>query len=147
MRVFLYSMIPNYIPPNATAILNEWLPLIYNQMKEEIRIRYLSRAEYVNVFFDELDDYSGRRILNIFFSCDAKGLIWFWTNCYTEATEYTAVNLAGIVVTVCDELVNRPGKINSFVTDTCAAARRSTHELVTGRFPGAFVVLCDLYSL
>ena len=68
IRTFFYTLIPSYIPPNATVITNDWLPLIYNQIRIEFKEKHIDKCDYINVFYDESNNYVGKRILNISFS-------------------------------------------------------------------------------
>ena len=103
---------------------------------------------YINIYFDESDDYAGRRIINISFAIYNRPT-FYWTNIDSGSIEHTATNIAAKVTNIIIDLVSRIiGKINNFTIDTYNATRKATIDFTANaRFNHSFAVLYDSHSL
>ena len=148
MKKLLHELNPKWKPPTAYQLKEKLLPEAYDQLKDQVMDEILEPSSTWNVIFDASDDVASRRTLNISLATP-NGVAVYLGNIDTSDEQHTAENTAEQVASYLEPtLSKKKERVNSFVSDTCAAARASIRVLTAKpEFSHAFQVGCDAHGL
>lgn len=136
-----------YRPPSRDLLRRKWLPTVYEALKEDVQTQHWSKAQYLAFTADESKSIANERIANLSV-LTPHGVSFYGVSLDTGSVRHTAEELYNVYAPAMLEVAGgegQEGRINAFVTDSCATMRK-LWKLVQAKYPHCFCVPDDAHG-